>query len=138
MTSWNYREDMLSAPASPAWLLRSSGPVSVRSPHAPGRTETQRQLSCTCGRESDWLIIADPQRVMFVCRCGRRTTHAGLLLEDVVALVEAEPMRPHWRSVDDAIRALGFAPGARGPSLHITLPYPHIRLRRTVPGGSRH
>jgi hypothetical protein len=82
------------------------------------------------------LIIADSQRVMFVCRCGRRTTHVGLMLEDVIALVEAEQMRPHWRNIDDAIRALGFAPGARGPGLHMTLPYPHIRLRLPIHGGS--
>ena len=29
-------------------------------------------------------------------------------LEDVAAIVEAEPVRPHWTTLDDALAELGF------------------------------
>jgi hypothetical protein len=116
------------------WLLRSRGPVCVRTSRASGRAEIQRMLSCACGREADWLIIADPQRVVFVCRCGRRSTHPGLALTDVIALVEAEPMRPQWTGADEAVRALGFGRRSeRGSAFRLAPPHVRFRLRLPMP-----
>ena len=134
MTPGPITEGELSAPASPMWLLRSRGPVCVRSSRASGRAEVQDVLSCSCGRDADWLIIADPQRVVFACRCGRRTVHQGLALTDVVGLVEAEPMRPQWTGADEAARALGFAPRhGRAPAFRLGPPHIRFRLRLTIP-----
>jgi hypothetical protein len=116
------------------WLLRSRGPVCVRSSHAADRAEVQRVLRCTCARDADWLILADPQRVVFVCRCGRRTVRQGLALTDVVALVEEEPMLPQWAGADEAVRALGFAPRhERGLPFRLTPPHIRFRLRLAMP-----
>lgn len=116
------------------WLLRSRGPVCVRSSRASGRAEVQRVLCCPCGRDADWLIVADPQRVVFVCRCGRRIVHQGLALTDVIALVEAEPMRPQWTGADEAVRALGFGPRhERGPAFRLAAPHIRFRLRLNIP-----
>lgn len=104
----------MSAPVSPLWLLRSQGPVSLRSSRASGSVDVDRAVRCACGRESDWLIIADVRCVVLVCRCGRRRSYPGLSLVDVVALVHEVPMRPAWSSAEDAVRALGFAPHERG------------------------
>ena len=91
-------------------------------------------LCCPCGRDADWLIIADPQRVVFVCRCGRRSVYQGLALADVIGLVEEEPMRPQWTGADEAARALGFGPRAeRGPTFHLAPPHIRFRLRLTMP-----
>ncbi len=80
------------------------------------------------------MIIADPQRVVFVCRCGQRSVYRGLSLADVVGLVQDEPMRPAWSRAQDAIRALGFAPHPRGPFLRVMLPRRRPRLRVIVAG----
>ncbi|HEU5331794.1 MAG TPA: hypothetical protein VFU73_03495 [Actinocrinis sp.] len=134
MTSGRITEGVLSAPASPMWLLRSRGPVCVRSSRASGRAEVQRVLRCPCGRDTDWLLLADPQRVVFVCRCGRRTVRQGLALTDVIGLVEEEPMLPQWAGADEAVRALGFAPRqGRGPVFHLAPPHLRFRLRLAMP-----
>jgi hypothetical protein len=80
------------------------------------------------------LIIADPQQVTFVCRCGRRSLHRGLSLQDVIGLVEAEPMHPQWSDVEEAVRALGFAPAARTSLLRELLPHRRPRPRLIAPG----
>lgn len=91
-------------------------------------------LRCPCGRGSDWLILADPHRVVFVCRCGRRTVRQGLALTDVIALVEDEPMLPQWTGADEAVRALGFAPRReRGPAFRLAAPHIRFRLRLPMP-----
>ena len=124
----------MSAPASPMWLLRSRGPVCVRSSRASGRAEVHRVLRCPCGRDADWLLLADPQRVVFVCRCGRRTVRQGLALTDVIALVEEEPMLPQWTGADEAVRALGFAPRQeRGPAFRLAPPHIRFRVRLAMP-----
>ena len=56
---------------------------------------------------------------------------------DVVGLVREEPMRAGWAGVDDAVRALGFAPHARGPHLHLAPPHRWPRPRLGLPGTGR-
>jgi hypothetical protein len=127
----------LSAPAPAQWLLRSRGPVRLRCVRADGSIETHRSMRCRCGRDTDWLIIADERNVVFVCRCGKRSVHQGLPLTDVVGLVEDAPTRTGWSGVDDAVRALGFAPAARRPHVRVTLPHLRIWPRQRCQGSKR-
>jgi hypothetical protein len=92
------------------WLLRTTGPIYLRPHHheADG-VQPQRPVDCACGKQRDWLIIVDGSEITFVCRCGRHQEPGGVALEDIVALVEAEPLQPQWTDLGDALRALGFA-----------------------------
>jgi hypothetical protein len=91
------------------WLLRTNGPVYLR-PHHHGAdgVEPQRPVNCRCGKQRDRLIVVDGPLITLICRCGRRQDLDGVALEDVVALVEAEPLQPQWTDLGDALRALGF------------------------------
>jgi hypothetical protein len=92
------------------WLLRAAGPVLLRDPHGtPGGVQPQRAVNCPCGEQRDWLIVVDGTSITLICRCGRTQDPGDIALEDIVALVEAEPLQPQWTDLDDALRALGFA-----------------------------
>jgi len=93
---------------SSLWMLRATGPVYLRAAHPVHGIQSQRPVRCRCARERDWLIVADDRQVLFICHCGRRQRPGGATLQDVVALVEAEPVRPDWVDLDDALSALGF------------------------------
>lgn len=105
------KEYAVSGSLSSVWLLRANDPVYLRTAFDDDAPEAQRPLRCVCVGERGWLIVADEHRLVFVCRCGRRQSVCGMSLRDVGGLVEAEPVRPHWADLDDALRALGFAPG---------------------------
>ena len=93
---------------SSTWLLRTSDPVYLRTEQETDGVLPQRLLSCSDAGPHEWLIVANPESVLFVCRCGRRQQFAGTLLKDVIALVEAEAVQQDWTDLDDALRALGF------------------------------
>ena len=103
------KEGAVPGSLSSLWLLHATGPVYVRAAHAVHGVQTQRPVRCRCARERDSLIVADDHQVLFICRCGRRQRLGGVTLQDVVALVEAEPVRPNWVDLDDALNDLGFA-----------------------------
>jgi hypothetical protein len=91
------------------WLLRTAGPIQLRKRHEADGTQPQPAVECACGEQRDWLIVVDGPRITLICRCGRRQELPGVALEDIVALVVAEPLQPQWSDLDDALRALGFA-----------------------------
>ncbi|HEY3867282.1 MAG TPA: hypothetical protein VGM10_02995 [Actinocrinis sp.] len=103
---------------SSAWLLRASGPIYLRTPHSDLGVEPQHPLRCACKTQRDRLIVADGDRIELFCECGRRETLTGTALRDVVALVEAEPVQPEWQTLEDALRALGYASDARRRAKH--------------------
>ncbi len=91
------------------WLLRTAGPIQLRLRHETDGVQPQPEVECACGEQRDWLIVVDGPRITLICRCGRRQELPGVALEDVVALVVAEPLQPQWSDLGDALRALGFA-----------------------------
>lgn len=107
------------------WLLRAAGPVYLRLHHEADGVQPQRPVNCGCGKQRDWLIIVDGPRITLVCRCGRRQDLRGFALEDIVALVEAEPLQPQWADLGDALRELGFAERRSAPQT--TRPTPRSR-----------
>lgn len=121
---------------SSAWLLRASGPIYLRTPHNDLGVEPQHPLRCACRTQRDRLIVADGDRIELICECGRRETLAGTALRDVVALVEAEPVQPEWQTLEDALKALGYATDARRRTKH-SLSLPRFRgfaaFRRSRP-----
>jgi hypothetical protein len=98
---------------SSVWLLRANDPVYLRAEYPVNGVHAQRPVRCPCGRERGWLIVADDRRVVFVCGCGRRQSGGEVSLRDVVALVEAVPVRPDWVDLDDALHALSHHPRKR-------------------------
>ena len=98
------------APMPSLLLLRARGQVHIRGHLRADGGRVQRPVRCECASalEGDWLIVVDGTRVMFICRCGRRQSMDAVRLEDVAAMVEAEPLRPHWRSLEDGLDELGF------------------------------
>jgi hypothetical protein len=76
---------------------------------ADGR-QVQRPVRCECASvpDGDWLIVADGEHVVIFCRCGRSQCMGAIALQDVAAIVEAEPVRSHWANLDDALNELGF------------------------------
>ena len=91
------------------WLLRTAGPIHLRMRHEADGVQPQPAVECVCGEQRDWLIVVDGARITLICRCGRRQELPGVALEDIVALVESEPLQPQWSDLGDALRALGFA-----------------------------
>ena len=71
----------------------------------------QRPVRCECSGvvSGDWLIVAGGDQVVLVCRCGRRHAMGDVALHDLAAMVEAEPVRAHWTTIEDALDELGFA-----------------------------
>lgn len=118
--------DTVPGTLSSAWLLRASGPIYLRTPYTDPGVEPQHPLRCACRTQRDRLIVADGDRIELICECGRRETLTGAALRDVVALVEAEPVQPEWQTLEDALKALGYAPAARPRTKH-TLSMPRFR-----------
>jgi hypothetical protein len=81
------------------------------------------------------LIIAGSARVVFVCRCGKRSERSDVSLTDLVGLVREEPMRPAWSGIDDAVRALGFA--RCGPHRRLSRRHHWPRPRLSLSGAGR-
>lgn len=95
----------MSGTLSSTWLLRTSGPIYLRSDDAP----TLPPLGCACRTPRDRLIVADHDHIELICRCGHRRTLSHTPLADLLTLVEAEPVDPGWQTLDDALHALGYS-----------------------------